>query len=82
MCSVGVYSYFQKGLPHLPHQQVLRVGLARRTFITWTTSAASRLNRWKYVDITAVIETKTKMLECHQSQLKAMKELAARTSWR
>jgi len=30
----------------------------------------------EYVDITEVIETKCRMLQCHQSQLKAMKDLA------
>jgi LmbE family N-acetylglucosaminyl deacetylase len=30
----------------------------------------------EYVDITAVMETKRRMLECHQSQVKPMRELA------
>jgi LmbE family N-acetylglucosaminyl deacetylase len=30
----------------------------------------------EYVDVTAVMETKRRMLECHQSQIKPMRELA------
>ena len=30
----------------------------------------------EYVDITSVMDTKRRMLECHQSQIKPMRELA------
>jgi len=70
-------SYFQKGLPHLPHQQVpaCRFGQAQVYYLD--NLGGIGFEPTEYVDITAVMETKTRMLQCHKSQLTAMKDLAA-----
>ena len=69
-------SYFQKGLPHLPgqHQRACRFG---RTQIYYMDNVAGiSFVPADYVDITSVMEIKRRMLECHQSQVKPMRELA------
>lgn len=69
-------SYFQKGLPHIPNQEVpaCRFGQAQVYYLD--NLGGISFEPSEYVDITAVMETKAQMLECHQSQLRAMKELA------
>jgi len=69
-------SYFQKGLPHLPgqHEPACRFGQAQVYYMD--TLAGIGFNPVEYVDITSVIDTKRRMLECHQSQIKPMRELA------
>jgi LmbE family N-acetylglucosaminyl deacetylase len=69
-------SYFQKGLPHLP-------GLTRPACRFGGTPVYYMDNLGgidflpaEYVDITAVIDTKRRMLNCHQSQIKPMQQLA------
>ncbi len=69
-------SYFQKGLPNIPgpgrpacrfgHAQVYHMdNLGGIGFLPT-----------EYVDITSVVETKRAMLACHESQQRAMRELA------
>ncbi len=69
-------SYFQKGLPHIPGQTrpACRFGQAQVYYMD--NVGGIGFLPTEYVDITDVIETKTKMLACHQSQVKPMKELA------
>ncbi len=69
-------SYFQKGLPHLPgqHRAACRFGQAQVYYMD--NLAGIGFHPTEYVDITTVIETKRRMLECHQSQIKPMRELA------
>lgn len=69
-------SYFQKGLPHIPHQQqpACRFGEAQVYFMD--NLAGINFLPAEYVDITSVMETKRQMLRCHASQLKAVSELA------
>jgi LmbE family N-acetylglucosaminyl deacetylase len=69
-------SYFQKGLPHLPgqHQSACRFGGTQVYYMD--NLAGISFLPGEYVDITPVMETKRRMLECHQSQVKPMRELA------
>ena len=69
-------SYFQKGLTHIPNQEVpaCRFGQAQVYYLDNLGSIG--FDPTEYVDITEVMDTKTRMLECHQSQVRAMKELA------
>ena len=69
-------SYFQKGLPHIPGQgqTACRFGCAQVYYMD--NIAGIGFVPSDYVDITAVMETKRRMLECHQSQVKPMRELA------
>ena len=69
-------SYFQKGLPHLPGQQqpACRFGQAMVYYLD--NLGGIEFPPTEYVDISAAIETKCRMLQCHQSQVKAMAELA------
>ncbi len=69
-------SYFQKGLPHLPGQKVpaCRFGHAQVYYLD--NLGGVGFEPLEYVDISEVMTTKIRMLECHQSQVKALKELA------
>ncbi len=69
-------SYFQKGLPHLPNQRqpACRFGQAQVYYLDHLGGIA--FEPTEYVDISEVFETKCRMLRCHESQFKAMKELA------
>ncbi len=69
-------SYFQKGLPHIPNQSrpACRFGVSQVYFMD--TIAGIGANPTEYVDITSVIDTKSRMLRCHASQFKAVSELA------
>jgi LmbE family N-acetylglucosaminyl deacetylase len=69
-------SYFQKGLPHIPGQDqpVCRFGGTQVYYLD--SLAGIGFTPTEYVDITPVMETKHRMLECHQSQVKPMRELA------
>ncbi len=69
-------SYFQKGLPHIPNQEVPACRFGQTQVYYLDNLGGISFEPSEYVDITAVMETKTRMLECHQSQLRAMKELA------
>ena len=69
-------SYFQKGLPHIPGQTrpACRFGHAQVYYMD--NLAGIGFLPTEYVDITPVIEIKRRMLGCHQSQVRAMRELA------
>jgi LmbE family N-acetylglucosaminyl deacetylase len=69
-------SYFQKGLPHLPNQTVRACRFGQAQVYYMDNLGGIGFDPVEYVDITEVMETKIRMLQCHQSQLKAMKELA------
>jgi len=69
-------SYFQKGLPHLPGQNQAACRFGRTQVYYMDTLAGISFVPADYVDITAVMETKRHMLECHQSQVKPMRDLA------
>lgn len=69
-------SYFQKGLPHLPGQDHAACRFGQTQVYYMDNLAGIGFNPTEYVDITRVIETKRRMLECHQSQVKPMRELA------
>ncbi len=69
-------SYFQKGLPHLPgqHESACRFGYTQVYYMD--TLAGIGFSPVEYVDITSVIDIKRRMIECHQSQILPMRELA------
>ncbi|MGC9008580.1 MAG: PIG-L deacetylase family protein, partial [Halothiobacillaceae bacterium] len=69
-------SYFQKGLPHLPGQSQTACRFGRTQVYYMDNIAGIGFVPAEYVDITSVMETKRRMLECHQSQVKPMRELA------
>ena len=69
-------SYFQKGLPHIPHQSKPACRFAGAQIYYMDTIAGLGFVPTEYVDITSVIETKFRMLRCHASQFKAISELA------
>ena len=69
-------SYFQKGLPHLPDQRMPACRFGQSQVYYMDNLGGIAFEPQEYVDITEVIETKIRMLQCHQSQLKAMKNLA------
>jgi LmbE family N-acetylglucosaminyl deacetylase len=69
-------AYFQKGLPHLPGQlqPACRFGQAQVYYMD--NLGGINFSPAEYVDITGVMDVKRRMLECHQSQVKPMRELA------
>jgi LmbE family N-acetylglucosaminyl deacetylase len=69
-------SYFQKGLPHIPNQARPACRFGQSQVYYMDNVGGIGFNPAEYVDITEVIETKKKMLACHVSQVKPMKELA------
>jgi LmbE family N-acetylglucosaminyl deacetylase len=69
-------SYFQKGLPHLPEQQQPACRFGQAQIYYMDNLAGIGFQPAEYVDITPVMATKRRMLECHQSQVKPMRELA------
>jgi len=69
-------SYFQKGLPHLPGQRQSACRFGGTQVYYMDNLAGISFAPAEYVDITPVMETKRRMLECHQSQVKPMRELA------
>jgi len=69
-------SYFQKGLPHLPGQNHSACRFGTTQVYYMDNLAGIGFNPAEYVDITSVMDTKRRMLECHQSQVKPMRELA------
>jgi LmbE family N-acetylglucosaminyl deacetylase len=69
-------SYFQKGLPHLPNQQIAACRFAQAQVYYMDNLGGIDFEPQEYVDITDVMEIKCRMLQCHHSQLKALKELA------
>ncbi len=69
-------SYFQKGLPHIPGQDQPACRFGRTQVYYLDNLAGIGFTPTEYVDITAAMDTKRRMLECHQSQVKPMRELA------
>ena len=69
-------SYFQKGLPHLPEQKHAACRFARAPVYYVDNIGGIEFAPTEYVDVTPVMETRRRMLECHQSQIKPMRELA------
>jgi len=69
-------SYFQKGLPHIPGQTQPPCRFGQSQVYYMDNLAGIGFTPAEYVDITAVMETKRRMLDCHQSQVKPMRELA------
>jgi LmbE family N-acetylglucosaminyl deacetylase len=69
-------SYFQKGLPHIPGQDQPACRFGQTQVYYMDTLAGIGFNPTEFVDITSVIETKRRMLECHQSQVRSLRELA------
>jgi LmbE family N-acetylglucosaminyl deacetylase len=69
-------SYFQKGLPHIPDQSrpACRFGTTQVYYMD--NLAGIGFEPTEYVDITSVFETKRRMLRCHESQFKAVSDLA------
>ena len=66
----------QKGLPHIPGQEqpACRFGQAHVYYMD--NLAGIGFVPAEYVDITPVMDVKRRMLACHESQIKSMKELA------
>lgn len=71
-------SYFQKGLPHIPGQTRPACRFAGAQIYYMDTLAGIGFLPGEYVDITGVMETKRRMLRCHQTQFSAISELAHR----
>ncbi|MFB3904004.1 MAG: PIG-L deacetylase family protein [Acidobacteriota bacterium] len=69
-------SYFQKGLPHIANQKRPACRFGQAQIYHMDNIGGINFLPTEYVDITAVFETKKRMLECHQSQVGPMKELA------
>ena len=69
-------SYFQKGLPHLPGQTQAACRFGQTQVYYMDHVAGVGFMPDEYVDISETFEIKRQMLECHQSQLKAMGQLA------
>ncbi len=71
-------SYFQKGLPHIPHQDQPACRFGGTQVYYMDNIAGIGFTPTEFVDITSVMETKRQMLRCHRSQLRAVSELAGR----
>jgi LmbE family N-acetylglucosaminyl deacetylase len=69
-------SYFQKGLPHLTGQNEPACRFGHAMIYYMDNLGGIEFLPTEYVDISSVIDTKCSMLQCHQSQLKAMADLA------
>jgi LmbE family N-acetylglucosaminyl deacetylase len=69
-------SYFQKGLPHIPNQSRPACRFGKTQVYYMDHLAGIGFTPGEYVDISSVIETKRRMLRCHESQFKAVADLA------
>ena len=69
-------SYFQKGLPHILKQTRPACRFGQTQLYYMDNIGGLDFRPTEYVDITATMATKRKMLACHQSQFAAMDELA------
>ena len=69
-------AYFQKGLPHIPHQQkpACRFGQAQVYYMD--NLGGIGFTPTEYVNISEVFDLKKQMLAYHKSQFEAMKDLA------
>ncbi len=71
-------SYFQKGLPHIPEQTKPACRFGGTQVYYMDTIAGLGFLPTEYVDVTSVMETKRRMLRCHESQFQAISELVQR----
>jgi len=69
-------SYFQKGLPHIPGQTKAACRFGGTQLYYMDNLGGIAFQPTEYVDITATMTTKLRMLACHKSQFAAMTELA------
>ena len=69
-------SCFQKGLPHLPGQNQTACRFGQTQVYYLDNLGGIGFSPAEYVDISSVMDTKRRMLKCHQSQMKPMRELA------
>jgi LmbE family N-acetylglucosaminyl deacetylase len=69
-------AYFQKGLPHIPDQQMPACRFGEAQVYYMDNLAGIGFTPTEYVDISDVFELKKQMLSCHKSQFEAMKDLA------
>src|SRR5688500_5055096 len=70
-------AYFQKGLPHIPGQQLPACRFGHSQVYFMDNLGGIDFQPAEYVDITDVFAIKTEMLACHKSQFQAMHDLAA-----
>ncbi len=69
-------SYFQKGLPHIPQQTRPACRFGQTEIYYMDNLGGIDFQPAEYVDITETMDTKRRMLRCHESQFAAMAELA------
>ncbi len=69
-------AYFQKGLPHIPGQQMPACRFGQAQLYYMDNLGGIGFQPTEYVDISGVFNIKKQMLECHKSQLEAMRDLA------
>ncbi|MBX3258025.1 MAG: PIG-L family deacetylase [Chitinophagaceae bacterium] len=69
-------AYFQKGLPHIPGQQMAACRFGKAQVYYMDNLGGIGFAPTEYVNITETFEIKKQMLRCHKSQFEAMKELA------
>jgi len=69
-------AYFQKGLPHIPDQQIPSCRFGKTQLYYMDNLGGIGFLPTEYVDISAVFEIKKQMLACHKSQFAAMSDLA------
>lgn len=69
-------AYFQKGLPHMPGQQMPACRFGQAQVYYMDNLGGIGFSPTEYVNITDTFEIKKQMLACHKSQFEAMKDLA------
>ncbi len=69
-------AYFQKGLPHIPDQQMPACRFGKAQVYYLDNLGGVGFLPTEYVDISDVFEIKKQMLACHKSQFEAMSDLA------
>ncbi|MBX2923781.1 MAG: PIG-L family deacetylase [Chitinophagaceae bacterium] len=69
-------AYFQKGLPHIPGQQMAACRFGKAQMYYMDNLGGIGFAPTEYVNITETFEIKKQMLRCHKSQFEAMKDLA------
>ncbi|MBB5438934.1 LmbE family N-acetylglucosaminyl deacetylase [Pedobacter sp. AK017] len=69
-------SYFQKGLPSMPNQNLPACRFGQSQLYYMDNLCGIGFNPTEYVDITETFETKKEMLACHISQAAAFEDMA------
>lgn len=69
-------AYFQKGLPHIPGQQIPACRFGKAQVYYMDNLGGIGFSPTEYVNISDVFKMKKQMLACHKSQFEAMKDLA------